>query len=109
MNWANDLKDAAPGVLGSAVALFFMKRPYLILVGMFIGGCVLSYYAPIVFVDYYHVEKYIGLVGFLTGLFGMAAVAKVYDGLEQVNLGDLWGIVKSWLRKRAGLSEGNDR
>jgi hypothetical protein len=103
VSWIDGLKDATPGVIGSALALFFYRRPLAILIGMFLGGCAMAYFVPQVFIDAYHVEKYAGLVGFLTGLFGMAAVAKVYDGLDQIDLGDLWQVLIDALRRRLGL------
>jgi hypothetical protein len=45
------------------------------------------------------------LIGFLTGLFGMTTVAKVYDFVEAVDVGQVWKALIDFLRKRLGVEE----
>jgi hypothetical protein len=98
-----ELRSAGPGVAGSLLALFFMRRPPLMLAGMFLGGCIVSYYVTPWLATWLDMDKASGTVGFLVGLFGMASVAKVFDTFEVVNPAELWKAVRQAIRKRLGL------
>jgi hypothetical protein len=98
-----ELRNAGPGVAGSVLALFFMRRPPLILIGVFLGGCLLSYYGTAWVAAALNMSRADGLVGFLLGLFGMALIAKIYDTIEAINPGELWTAVRQFIRKRLGL------
>ena len=94
-----EVKAVVPGVAGSLIAMFFLRRPLALMVGMFIGGCALSFFATTAIAEWLEVTKFEGLVGFLTGLFGMALVAKIYDTIEAINANAVWRAIL----KRLGL------
>ena len=98
-----ELRSAGPGIAGSALAMFFMRRPPLILVGIFIGGCVVSYYVTPWLVHYLDMERGRDMLGFIVGLFGMSTTAKIFDTLEAINASDLWKTVLDFIRKRLGV------
>lgn len=98
-----ELRNAGPGIAGSAVALFFMRRAPLVMVGIFIGGCLVSYYATNWVAVQFEMEKADGLVGFLLGLFGMAVVSKMHDTIEAINVGEVWTAIRDFIRKRLGV------
>lgn len=97
-----ELRNAGPGVAGSLLALFFMRRPPLVLAGIFIGGCVVSFYVTPWLVHYFDMERGRDTLGFIIGLFGMATTAKIFDTIEAVNATDLWKAVVDVIRKRLG-------
>lgn len=94
-----ELRGVGPGIAGSALALFFLRRPPWTLVGMFIGGCMVSYFGTKWTSVVVGMEAADGLVGFLLGLFGMALIAKLHDTIEAIDPRELW----SALRKKVGL------
>lgn len=101
-----EVRTAGPGVAGSLLALLFLRRPKLMLAGMFLGGCVLSYIATPWLTAYLEVgAKGEGLVGFLLGLFGMTTVAKLYDLFESIDVREIWIALRDFLRKRLGLED----
>lgn len=98
-----EIKDAAPGVLGSLVALPFLRGPWPVRLAMVLGGVVLSFYGSRPAAGWFDMQDAQGLVGFLIGLFGMALVAKVYEGIAAFNAGELGVAFKDWVRKRLGV------
>lgn len=101
-----ELRSAGPGIAGSILAVLFLRRPPWMLLGMFIGGCVLSYIATPWLAAYLEAgAKGEGLVGFLLGMFGMTSVAKLYDFLEVVDVRQVWDAVIDFLRKRLGVEK----
>jgi hypothetical protein len=94
-----ELRGIAPGVAGSALALFFLRRPPTSLIGMFLGGCLLSFFGTSWAARASGMEAANGLVGFLLGLFGMALIAKLHDTIEAISPTELWNA----LRKKVGL------
>jgi hypothetical protein len=62
------------------------------------GGAALSYFASDLIARWLAVPDALGLVGFLTGLFGMAIVAKVYEVIQMMDAkqltSDIWGTLK---------------
>ncbi len=99
-----DLRQAGPGVAGSLLALLFMRRPWTMLLAMFVGGCLIAYIVTPWLAAYLEVgPKGEGVVGFLLGLFGMATTAKVFDLIEAINVADIWAALKDWIRKRLGV------
>lgn len=100
-----ELKQAAPGIGGSLLALFFLRRPPFVLAAIFFGGCFLALYAPAAATHYFGIDvRFTGLVGFVIGLFGMALVAKAYDIIEAISAVDLWKTILDWVRKKLGVS-----
>jgi uncharacterized membrane protein YraQ (UPF0718 family) len=101
-----ELRNAGPGVAGSMLALLFLRRPPLMLAGMFLGGCVLSFFATPWLSAYLEVGIHgASLVGFLVGMFGMATTAKVYDFFEVVEVSQIWKALIDFIRKRLGVED----
>lgn len=101
-----ELRAAGPGVAGSVLALFFLRRPPLMLAGMFLGGCMLSFFATPWLAAWMEVGiKGEGLIGFLVGMFGMTTVAKTYDLIEVMEVGQIWKAIIDFVRKRLGVEE----
>lgn len=94
-----ELRNSVPGIAGSALALFFLRRPPWNMVGMFIGGCMLAYFGTHWVSKAAGMETADGLVGFLLGLFGMALIAKVHDTIEAIDPREALEAIK----KRLGL------
>lgn len=94
-----ELRGIGPGVAGSALALFFLRRPPTSLIGMFLGGCLLAFFGTHHVAIFAGMESAGGLVGFLLGLFGMALIAKLHDTIEAINPAELWDAI----RKKVGL------
>lgn len=98
-----ELRNAGPGVSGSLLALLFMRRPPLQMVGIFIGGALLAFFAADWLADLLEMEKFDGLIGFLVGLMGMRLVEKAYEFIEAISASDLWTALKDFVRKRLGV------
>lgn len=98
-NLPSELRGLGPGVAGSALALFFLRHPPTTLIGMFLGGCLLSFFATGWAAKVAGMEHASGLVGFLLGLFGMALIAKIHDTIEAINPRELWESI----RRKVGL------
>lgn len=92
-------KQAAPGVLGSLVAIRFTKGPWIARLTMVPSGAVLSYYAADVVAN--KVGTPAGLSGFLVGLFGMVVVGKLFETWERFDLG---GLLRSWVERWTGTN-----
>lgn len=92
------IKQATPGVLGSGAAMLFLKGPWAQRLAMVVPGAALSYYAASLVAKATNMPE--GLAGFLVGLFGMAAVAKLFETWEKLELGDM---VRRFLEKWLGL------
>ena len=92
MDLPPDIAKIVAGPVGAAGALLFMgDMPWPRRMGMVICGCALSYYAAPAMAQRSGLSE--GLAGFLLGLFGMAAVAKVHSTWLALDIGTL-------LRKR---------
>ena len=98
-----EVRAAGPGIAGSFLALFFLRRPPLQRFGMFIGGCLLSHYGTAWLAGTLEMEHAEGLVGFVLGLFGMAAIARVYDLIDVMEPAKLWEIFLDKIRKFLGV------
>lgn len=98
-----ELKNAAPGIAGAMLALMFLRRPLFVLAGMFVGGCLLSWYGSQWFAEWAGLERHLGLAGFVLGLFGMALVAKFYDTIEALQPTEIAKAVVDAIRKRLGV------
>lgn len=72
------------GICGSFVSLRFMQGTLTERGTMAIGGSALSYYGTAPASAWLGMASAEGLVGFLLGLFGMAVVAKVYEGIQSL-------------------------
>jgi hypothetical protein len=99
----DELRNAAPGIAGSLLALMFLRRPLFVLAGMFVGGSLLSYYGANWLAEWLSIERHTGLAGFVLGLFGMAVVAKVYDTIDALAPTEVAKAVIEAIRKRLGV------
>lgn len=82
------------GVAGAIVSLRFVQGSALERVSMCVGGAALSYYATTPVAAWVGVPDAEGLVGFLIGLFGMAIMAKVYEGIQASSAGEIIEAIK---------------
>lgn len=98
--------EALPGIVGSLIALPFLKGTWPMRVSMAVGGALLSYYGTATAVTLLKAPDAEGLVGFLIGLFGMAIVAKLYELINSIDTKVMFLMVvdwlKGWLPKRGG-------
>lgn len=89
MNVPDEVKELVPGVVGSLVALIFLRRrtayTWPATIGMFGGGCALSFFGTKPLAGLVNMADALGLAGFLVGLLGMATVSKMFDVLEAVD------------------------
>lgn len=96
----NELAQKLGGPIGGAIAMLFLRGDWKRRLAMAAAACPLSWYgAP-------HLIKWIplseGFAGLLLGLFGMAAVSKVFEALNQV---DLYPLLNSWLPVRKNSND----
>lgn len=78
-----ELVKNAPGILGSLTAVFLLKDTWPRRLLLFLAGWVASRYgAPWVS---FRLDMDPEVAGFLTGLFSMAIVAKLFEMIEAVN------------------------
>lgn len=86
------------GVAGAAVSLRFVQGTWPERLIMAAGGAALSYFASDLIARWLSVPDALGLVGFLTGLFGMAIVSKVYEVIQMLDArriaSDTWETLK---------------
>jgi hypothetical protein len=85
-----------PGVVGSATALlFFRGESKKRAIGTCVAGAILANIVGPMAADIMHSS--LTVAGYVTGLFGMAVVAKIFEMIDGVNAakarGDLWRAV----------------
>lgn len=101
MDLPPDLVKHAAGPAGALSALLFMSGvPWPRRIGMVAAGSLLAYYGTSTVAAFAGLPE--GLAGYLLGLFGMAAVAKVFGTWDALDLG---AILRKWLHKRFGVAE----
>ena len=98
-----EIRNAGSGFAGAALALFFMRRTPWVMAGIFLGGCLVSYYVTPWLVHYLEMERGRDTLGFIVGLFGMATAAKIHDTIEAISVSDLWKAILDAIRKRLGV------
>lgn len=88
---------AAPGVIASAVSIWWLPGTRLQRAASFVGGASLSYYGS----EWLAAQAgtHNGLAAWLLGMFGMACVHKLFEALRDLNIGmrlgkllDRWGL-----------------
>lgn len=89
-----------PGAIGAIVSMRWVDGAWTQKTFMAVAGVALSYYGSPDVVRYLGTAP--GLTGFLLGLFGMAAVAKVFDSWERFDTGT---ILRDFVRKVLGLQK----
>jgi hypothetical protein len=99
----NIAKHAA-GPIGALSALLFMRGPWLQRILSFPVGCAIAFYGGPWLKGAANMPE--GLAGFMVGLFGMAAVAKVFDTWENLALGDL---IRKKVAQLLGVSDSKEQ
>lgn len=87
-----------PGAVGALVSLRWVDGAWTMKVFMAVAGVALSYYASSDVARYFGTAP--GLTGFLLGLFGMAAVAKLFASWDRF---DATTLLRDFARKVLGL------
>lgn len=98
------VKQTAPGLLGAIGALFFMRGPWLVRIGLVIPGGAAAHYGAEDIAQ--QTGMSIGLAAFSVGLLSMIVVGKVVDTWNDLAIGTL---LTQWIRKRFGLEERGDQ
>jgi len=93
-----EVLKAVPGAVGSAASMLFIKDTWPRRAAMFCAGAALAYWGSQWASRFTGLD--VGFAGFLLGLFGMAAVAKLFETWQKFELGALFA---DWLRKVLGL------
>ena len=98
-----EIAHAAPGVIGSLIALPFLQGTWPVRLAMVTGGCALSFFGTIPLAKYLGMAEAQGLVGFFVGLFGMAIVSKVYELVHTFNASAVGQALIDAARKKLGV------
>ena len=94
----DDIQQAAPGLLGSVVAMLWSRDKPARLIAAGIGGSVASYYAAAPFASWLAPgANLVGFAGFQIGIFGMAIGVKIFETIQSF---DLQARIGRWLDKR---------
>jgi membrane protein YqaA with SNARE-associated domain len=102
MDLPPDFAKHAAGPAGSLTAalLFMAGVPWPRRIGMVVAGSALAYYGTTAVATFASLPD--GLAGYLLGLFGMAAVAKVFATWDALDLGTL---LRKAVAKMFGVTE----
>jgi hypothetical protein len=98
MELPTEVTQATPGLIGSLIALLWIKDTWPRRIAFFAAGAATSYYGSPFIAKWTNLDK--GLAGFLVGLLGMAIAVKVFETLAALQPGD---ILRRWMEKKAGL------
>ena len=103
-HWLNEVAQAAPGAIGSALALRWVPGDWRLKAWTWVGGCALAYYTPKPLAKWMSITDPggIGLIGLAVGMFGMVVVGKVYEALSHINGKELSERLLAWLPKAKG-------
>lgn len=101
MNYEDPLFiKAAAAISGALVSIKFLRGSFVEKMLMIVGGAALSFFASDTVSQMLDAQKAVGLVGFLLGIFGMAAIGKVYEILEGIDSKAIGMAVIEWLKKK---------
>jgi len=67
---------------------------------MAVGGGALSFFASPMITEWLSMPRAQGLVGFMTGLFGMAIVSKVYEVIQLMDAKMISAEVVKWAKRK---------
>jgi len=95
-----DLGKHVAGPLGALSALLWVKDTWPRKIGMVLAGVALSYYATPAVAAWANLQQ--GLAGYLLGLFGMAAVSKLFATWDALDLGAL---LRRFLAKKLDVED----
>ena len=96
----NELAQKLGGPAGGLIAIMFLRDAWPRRVAMAAAACPLSWYGAPHLVMWLPLNE--GFAGFLLGLFGMAAVSKIFEAWNQV---DLYPLLTSWLPVRKNSND----
>ena len=100
MDLPPELKDALPGAGGSLTALLFFRRGWPMAIALFICGIIAAWYLGSWVAHAMSASREIA--GYVTGLFAMAIVAKLFDIIATFEGKEMWGALWSYLLKKLG-------
>lgn len=100
-----EVQQAAPGAIGSFLALRWLPGPWLVRLMMFIGGCAVAWYGTSPLANALEVSQSAhGLVGLLLGFCSMGIAGKIYSGFEAIDMKEvlrrLGEILEAAIRRR---------
>ena len=101
-DWATQLGQKLPSILGSAGALLWIQGSWPRKVAMLVLGIAASAYGTGDFAEAADISE--GLAGFVVGLFSMTAADWGFRAWDQFALGPL---LNEWARKKMGLPPKN--
>jgi hypothetical protein len=87
VNDPTELTKHAPDFLGSLTAMFLLKNTWPRRIALFIAGMGAAYYGSPYVAGHTGADP--SLSGYLTGLFSMAIVAKIFESIEALQPQDL--------------------
>lgn len=94
MDWKDvpALSEATmPGIVGAIVSLRWIPGTWPVRLTMVLGGAAAGHWGAGLVADLLGMSGYLGGVGFLLGLFSMAIVGKMIDGLLALDPNTLIG------------------
>lgn len=77
MNFEPEFQKVVPGVAGSVLALLFLRDGWMRNVFTFAGGVAIAHFCGPTVATF--IKGNLEIAGFVTGLFGMSIVAKIFD------------------------------
>ena len=95
MDLPPEVKDAVPGVAGSITALLFFRDGWRRAAGTLVAGAAIAkFVGPFIAVT---IGSSSEVAGYITGLFGIAIVAKIFDMITNFDAKqaatDLWDAI----------------
>lgn len=87
---------------GAIVSTRFLAGTWPEKIIMAIGGAALSFFASPAITEWLEVSRAEGLVGFMTGLFGMAIVSKVYEVIQLMDAKAMSDAAWQWIKRKWG-------
>lgn len=93
-----NLMKLIAGTAGAVVSLRFVEGTCVQKVFMAVGGAAMSYFATSPMAAWMNAPTAEGVIGFFTGLFGMAIVSKVFEVIALLDAKqmatDVWEFIK---------------
>ena len=83
MNPLDEAHKLAPGAAGSIIAVFLLRPTWPRSILLFLAGTLAAKYLAPLMLTYFSMDKEIG--GFISGLFVMAVLGKVFDTFAAVD------------------------
>ncbi len=95
MSLPPEVQETVPGIAGSLTALLFFRDGWRRAIGVFVAGAAIAkFVGPFVAAM---IGSSAEIAGYITGLFGIAIVAKIFDMISNFDAkqaaGDLWNAI----------------